>query len=206
MAFLGQAFGAQGFNAHEVEPQAPMETLPAGDYQAIISASEMKPTKNAGGEYLELTFTVLEGEYKGRKIWSRLNLVNANQQAVDIARRELSAVCHATGVMQITDSVQLHDKPLTIVVKVAKDKNDPNVIRNEISGYKPLNGAASAGGGRGAQQNTAPRRVAQQQTTTTTQQAAAPQPEPQATAQQQPPAGAQAEPRKPAWQRNKAAG
>jgi hypothetical protein len=35
---------------------------------------------------------------QGRKIFDRLNLVNAEpDQAVEIAQRTLSAICHATG-------------------------------------------------------------------------------------------------------------
>ncbi len=209
MAFLGQAFGGQQFNAAEVEPSAPMEVLPAGEYPAAMVASDMKPTKNAGGEFLECTFQVLDGEYKGRKLWSRLNLVNANQQAVDIARRELSAICHATGVMQIQDSVQLHDRPLIVVVKVTKDKNDASVVRNEISGYKPFGGAGMAASPqRAGQQATPPRRVAQTteqraQPQATTQQQAAPEPQQQNGAAA-PEAAQQAAPRRPAWQRNRA--
>ena len=37
------------------------------------------------GSYLNLTFEILDGNYKGRKVWSRLNLDNPNQQAVQIA-------------------------------------------------------------------------------------------------------------------------
>jgi len=36
----------------------------------------MKPTKTGSGTYLELTFQVIEGQYKNRLLWSRLNLSN----------------------------------------------------------------------------------------------------------------------------------
>ena len=55
-----------GFNANEVDPALDFEPIPAGKYLAIISASEMKPTKPCDGSYLELQFHVIEGEYKGR--------------------------------------------------------------------------------------------------------------------------------------------
>jgi hypothetical protein len=35
-----------GFNAADVEPNSAFTPLPAGEYQAIISESEMKPTKD----------------------------------------------------------------------------------------------------------------------------------------------------------------
>jgi len=45
-----------GFNAHSVEPMADFEPIPAGKYVAVITDSEMKPTKSGNGSYLELTF------------------------------------------------------------------------------------------------------------------------------------------------------
>ncbi len=121
------------FNANEVEPSSVYETIPAGKYQAVITESEMKTTKSGTGQYLKLEFEVIEGEYKGRKLWANLNLNNPNQQAVDIARKELSAICHAVNVMQLGDSVELHNLPLTIVVKIATDQyGEP---QNIIKGY-----------------------------------------------------------------------
>ena len=64
------------FDARAVEPIAEFEPIPAGKYLTAISTSEMKDTKNGNGSYLELEFAVLEGQYKGRKLWARLNLKN----------------------------------------------------------------------------------------------------------------------------------
>ena len=123
-----------GFNATEVEPTTSFEPLPAGKYLAAITESEMKPTKSGSGSYLQLTFTILEGEYKNRVLWARLNLNNPNATAVKIARSELSAICHAVGVMQPRDSVDLHNLPLVITVKLKK-RDDTGELTNEIKGY-----------------------------------------------------------------------
>ena len=48
------------FNAEEIEPSS-FDPIPAGWYKAIISASEMKPTRDSYGEYLSLTLQVIEG-------------------------------------------------------------------------------------------------------------------------------------------------
>jgi hypothetical protein len=124
-----------GFNATEVEPTSDFEPLPAGKYLAAITESEIKPTKNGSGSYLQLTFTVIEGEYKNRVVWARLNLNNPNATAVKIARSELSAICHAVGVMTPRDSAELHNLPLVIRVKVKKRK-DTDELTNEIKGYE----------------------------------------------------------------------
>jgi hypothetical protein len=100
------------FNANQVEPSSNLEAIPAGKYLAVITESELKPTKSGSGSYLQLTFQILEGEYKGRFLWSRLNLHNANPTAVKIAQAELSAICRAVGVLTPGDSVELHNLPL----------------------------------------------------------------------------------------------
>lgn len=123
-----------GFNAHEVDPAVAFEPIPAGKYVAAISASELKPTKSGAGNYLELSFQVLEGQYKGRVLWARLNLDNPNPTTVKIARAELSAICRAIGVMTPRDSQDLHNLPLEINVRVKK-RADTGELTNEIKGY-----------------------------------------------------------------------
>jgi len=124
-----------GFNATEVEPTSSFEPIPAGKYLAAITESEMKPTKNGSGSYLQMTFTIIEGEFKNRVLWARLNLNNPNATAVKIARSELSAICHAVGVMQPRDSIELHNIPLLITVKLKK-REDTGELTNEIKGYE----------------------------------------------------------------------
>ena len=124
-----------GFNANEVDPLTDFEPIPAGEYLAMITGSEMKTTKSGSGSYLELTFQVLEGKYQGRLLWSRLNLDNPNPIAVQMARAELSTICRAISVMAPNDSVELHNLPLQIVVKCRK-REDTGDINNEIKGYQ----------------------------------------------------------------------
>jgi hypothetical protein len=123
-----------GFNANEVEPTTDFEPIPAGKYLAAITESELKPNKAETGHYLQLTFQVLDGPYKGRFLWSRLNLDNPNATAVQIARAELSAICRAVGVLAPHDSVELHNLPLMISVK-CKKRSDTGDITNEIKGF-----------------------------------------------------------------------
>lgn len=125
-----------GFDANQHEPNQ-FDAIPAGKYEAVISESEMKPTKTGNGSYLNITFTVTEGEYANRKVWARLNLDNPNATAVKIARGELSAICRAIGVMTPADSTELHNLPL--IVKVTCKKNEESGdITNEIKGYYPV--------------------------------------------------------------------
>jgi hypothetical protein len=128
---------ALNFNAAAVEPQQSFDALPPGRYEAIISESEMKDTKAGTGQYLQLTFTVVGGQYEGRKLWSRLNLVNPNATAVSIAERELSAICHCVGILVPQDSEELHDALL--VIDVIQELNPMSGQQtNRIKGYSQV--------------------------------------------------------------------
>jgi hypothetical protein len=123
------------FDATKVAPAEAFDLIPIGDYVAMITASENKATKS-GGEMLKLTVTIIEGQYKDRKVWAQLNLINANPKAVEIAQRELSSICHATNVLTLTDSAQLHNRPL--VVKLGQERSEEWGDKNTVKGWKPL--------------------------------------------------------------------
>ena len=123
-----------GFNANNVEPATDFDPIPAAKYLAVITNSEFKPTKNNSGNYLELTFQVIDGQYKNRLLWARLNLDHPNETTAKISRGQLSAICKAVGVLTPKDSAELHNLPLMINVKVKK-RNDTGELVNEIKGY-----------------------------------------------------------------------
>lgn len=124
------------FDATEVEPRTGYDAIPAGKYKVVIEDTEQKQTRKGDGSYLQITFVVTDGEYQGRKLWARLNLDNPNDQAVSIARAELSAICRAVNVLKLKDSTQLHDLQLTVKVATKPDK-ESGEVRNEIKGYEP---------------------------------------------------------------------
>ena len=127
------------FNAETIEPNTSYEPIPAGWYQAIISSSEMKATRDGYGEYLSLTLQIIEGNYQNRLVFARLNLKNANDVAVDIAKKDLAAICRAVGVMSPQASEELHDKPLMIKVKVRAAQGEYDAS-NDVAGYKAVEG------------------------------------------------------------------
>lgn len=127
------------FDASAIEPSTGYEVLPPGKYLAQIVASEMRVTKDGHGQYLYLEVDILEGQYAGRKLFDRLNLVNANPDTVQIAQRTLSSICRAVGKMQVSNSEQLHLIPLIADVRVRPPKGmygESNSIR-----YLPRNAA-----------------------------------------------------------------
>ncbi len=69
------------FDARQVDPQQSFEPIPAGWYNMMIVESEMKPTSNGQGAYLQLSLKVVDGQYAGRPVFDRLNLQNQNPVA-----------------------------------------------------------------------------------------------------------------------------
>lgn len=132
------------FDATQVQPQQEFDLLPAGKYLAQVIDSEVVPTKAGTGQILKLTFEIMDGEHANRRLWARLNIANENAQAQQIGLAQLSALCHAVGVTKLTDSLELHEKPVLVTVKVRKAKpGDTYGDSNDVTGFA----AATAAGG-----------------------------------------------------------
>ena len=127
MAYFGGSF-----DASQVEPKGDYRPVPPGEYKVQITSSEFCQTSTGNGHQLKLEMEILEGDQAGRRLYDRLNLDNPNAQAVEIAQRTLSAICHATGKLQVNDSVDLHLVPMSIQVGVKPPKDgysEKNTIR-----------------------------------------------------------------------------
>lgn len=133
------------FNANEHEELQDFTAMPAGEYVGRIVASEMKRNRQDTGSFLKLEFEISEGKFKGRKLWTNLNLDHPNADAVNIAHRELATICKAVGIISPGDSEELHgiDMTLKVAVKPAT-ANYPET--NEIKTYKALDGVARPAG------------------------------------------------------------
>lgn len=133
--FDGHEFDGQGVDAPSYDP------LPAGDYQVMVSAAEVKENSKKTGKYLKLELEVLTEGFTGRKVFSNINLTNPNKTAEEIGLRDLEALRVATGLKAIGDSADLVDK--VIVVRLAVKNSEQYGPQNEVKGYKPSNGMRS---------------------------------------------------------------
>lgn len=121
------------FNAAGIQPMQPrsFEPLPAGEYEMIVTKSDVKQTKAGNGHYIELEMQVISGEHSGRRHWERLNIDNPNKDAEEIAKAALAGLCLAVGQPDINDTVEIHDIPFVASIEI--DRKDPT--RNRIMGY-----------------------------------------------------------------------
>lgn len=122
------------FNATNVEPDAGTPVpVPAGVYNVMVDESDVKPTSNGSGAYLQVRYNILDGQYAGRKLFDRFNIQNQNPVAQEIGYKQLSALAHAVNVLHIQDSAQLHGIPLQVKVKIRAASGDYEAS-NEVSG------------------------------------------------------------------------
>src|SRR4051812_36143109 len=105
------------FDATQVKPQGDRAPIPAGEYPVFIKSSEVKDTKDTPpGKMLALGMEILDGPIKGQLIFQNVNFINKNPVAQQIGQERLSAICHVCGILQISDSTQLHGRPFRVKI------------------------------------------------------------------------------------------
>lgn len=145
------------FNATDFDPSTGAGSVwEPGIYGVQITNSEFKETKKKDGWMLVLTMTSTEAEMRGKTIVARLNVNNPNPTAVEIAMRELSAICHVVGVLNMQDTQQLHGRPFKISVDKEERNDKPGSFSNNIVAYMDINGNPPGKGGAGAPAAPAP--------------------------------------------------
>jgi hypothetical protein len=131
------------FDASQVAPQASSGPVPAGTYLAHITESDVQPLKSGKGTGLKLTFEIIDGPHKGRRVWENLNIQHENEDTQRIAQSQLSALCHAVNVIKLQDTAALHMKPVTIKV-VVREAQGQYQASNNIKGYEAAAGVRQA--------------------------------------------------------------
>jgi hypothetical protein len=76
-------------------------------------------------------------------LWARINIKNPSADAERIGQSQLSAYCRAAGVMQLTDTAQLHNRPVRARVKI-RPASDKYPESNEVTGFEAIGGPGTA--------------------------------------------------------------
>lgn len=137
------------FNAAEVPPAQPMEAMPPAWYNAKVTDMTLTPTKDhavSKSEYWKTEFTILDGKFAGRKVWTNYNVKNTNPKAVEIAYEQLSALCHAVDRIDIENTEELYGLPLQIKLSLSAATAEYDA-KNEVKGYKAIDGEGGAASG-----------------------------------------------------------
>lgn len=121
------------------------ELLPAGWYTAQVIESEIVKLNSGNGQALKLTIEVLQDGYRGRKVWARLNVQHSSSVAETIAQQQLRELCDSIGVVRMQDTVELHNKPFAVKLKVRVDETGKYEPQNEVTGFKAAGTTAAVG-------------------------------------------------------------
>lgn len=120
---LSDFFGVEGFDPLTYEPTKDFEPVPPGEYPVLIELAEVQQNKKANGYFLKLQMAILDGEYKGRKVWDYINIQNPSEQCVAIAMGTLAAIGRALGIPNLNDEALLLNQVIIAHVKVSGEQN-----------------------------------------------------------------------------------
>lgn len=105
------------------------ELLKEGIYNVLVDKAELKETK-AGNQAMSMTFTILDGEGRGRKLFHQFNLTGS-EKAVEISRGQIKSMLKLAGKsLDIQGPQDLLGLEVAVSVKIRKDDvyGDKNVI------------------------------------------------------------------------------
>jgi len=140
-------------NAQYTEP--PKTDWTNGSHKVCITGLNYRVTEQSGENYLNVEFSGLDGDMKGRKIWKSFYLWETTQnlkpdqwkKSVDLCRNLLIA-CKITDEIDLsnpTDLNKLQQRVIEIEVKTFKDKNTGD-SKAYIHNFKLIQAATRAPG------------------------------------------------------------
>lgn len=145
---MQQQTGSLGlvFDATQHDPSQGTGQLPVGKHLVKVTGGELKATKANDGGYLQLKITIVEGPHAGSSGNWILNIHNKNPNTIEIAFRELSALCHAIGVYKVDNVSQLMDRPFMVQVQAQVDNPQYTEVCRifDANGNEPKRGQAPA--------------------------------------------------------------
>jgi hypothetical protein len=136
-----------GFNPHETEAaesfEGRQEPIPNGRYKAVATSAKRTHTKKGNGWFWELVFTIAEGQYEGRTVIHRFNMVNQSEEAVAIGRSHMKRYLDAIGNLEPKDENDLCQIAVWIEIECKKSTyinrkgEQAEGINNEITKIDP---------------------------------------------------------------------
>jgi hypothetical protein len=118
------------------------DPLPAGWYNANITAAELKPTKDGSGQYIKVRYDITGPSHQGRVVFGNLNIKNKSAKAEEIGRQQLGDIMRAIGLPKVTDTDQLIGGSLSIKLDI-RAASEQYVAQNEVKAFKSLTGGSA---------------------------------------------------------------
>jgi hypothetical protein len=115
-----------------------LDPILPGWHLAQMIENSVENARNGNGSYLLAVFEILEGEYRGRKIYQNITIQNVSQQAVEIGQRLLKDIYDSVRVTGPTRDIQVMlFKPIKVRVGIKRDKDGVYPDRNCVTQVKP---------------------------------------------------------------------
>lgn len=143
---------ALNFNATQFDPRQSEGgiCLPLADYPMEISnIAQVQVKDNANKGFIEVSLTVLDGQYKGQIQKDRLNVYGQDETTTRIGYQRLSAYAHIAGKLQLSNAGLLLG---TKLIATCGPQNPPNDKYSDVKMVKDIAGNAPQLGQPGAQQ------------------------------------------------------
>lgn len=110
--------------------------VPAGTYQCEVAQCIRKDTK-AGGQMIEVTYKIADGEYTNSRIWDCHNVDHANPDVVKIGLQGLKRLAMAVGVsgkLAAPSELAVPGKVVQVTVEVRNDPSygESNVVKRVL--------------------------------------------------------------------------
>jgi hypothetical protein len=137
MANLGETFEVSALpqgNTGSFDP------LPPGWYSATMAGAELKATKTGTGQYIAIRYDIIGPTHQGRVVFGNLNIRNQSPKAEEIGRQQLGDICRAIGLARVGDTDQLIGHSL--MIKLDVEKSEQYGDKNNVKGFKPIEGGA----------------------------------------------------------------
>ena len=138
MASLGQ-----NVDLSTLEERSSFDPIPVGQYHVGISKADLKPCKDPSNKMVVIEFMVKGGDYADRLLWARLNIINSNPTAQELAWKELGELGRAIGLTTVNDTDQFPGREcyLDVAIEPAKGEYGPS---NRIKKYHSLSSGGHA--------------------------------------------------------------
>ncbi len=142
MAELGMTF-----NVEDAPPADEFDEIPVGEYEAEITDSKVTETKDGQGLMAVYEWTVINGDYTGRKLWQNVLFHHTGMTAQGkpkdgMGKRMQADIVLACGLGNISNTEQLHGTPCLITVGMGKPSKDGQYpARAEVKKVSAFGGA-----------------------------------------------------------------
>jgi hypothetical protein len=110
----------QMFDATQIAPNQGTPALPVGRHPVVITNVEIKATRAGDGGMIVFDLQITDGPSRGATGVMRNNFFSSSPQAAEIAKGQLSALGHATGVLKVQDLKAFINQPFMIDVELQR--------------------------------------------------------------------------------------